>query len=353
MAGPEQLEMGAVADFNAPQAELTENAASSEFERELVEALRQRTSLAATAGYVVVASGHAGLLWVHFQNGTDDTLFVRLAAVQVCLCFEAAVYALGDASCWSRCSHSARSRGLALVEFVSRVRLLASAIVWAWLVPWAAELACRCKDEASAEGHTTFSESGGAMALEHARGLAMFVSVYFAFREVLFCLRGEPPSALDKSVKPQFGDCLTSNAVLGGQFRLDKNTLEETGRVLYVPARHRQGLYVASGLATLSHLAGGATLALRSASASAPPWWLLGASGALLSRRLGDRFGGAQGKPSAKEDDAVPTKRSQRCDWDAVRLFGLTGELWWIACCVLELQRCQASSTSWQPSCSA
>ena len=64
-------------------------------------------------------------------------------------------------------------------------------------------------------------------------------------------------TSLGAARNAQFGDCLPSNALLGGQFRLSKEDLEATGRVIFVPARTRSGLYIGSGLAMLTHLIGG------------------------------------------------------------------------------------------------
>merc|ERR1712203_1106476 len=102
----------------------------------------------------------------------------------------------------------------------------------------------------------------------------MLISAFFVLREVSFLIKGEPMSALDAAARPQFGDCLPSQAVLGGQFRLDKADLEETGRVVFVPARKRQGLYIGSGLAMLFNLIFG--FAMLQATPF-PPWLLFGA----------------------------------------------------------------------------
>jgi len=200
-----------------------------------------------------------------------------------------------------------------------------------WLVPWAAELGCRC---------TPSPWPQGPLLLVQSQSLATFVSAYFAMRELCVLLRGEPPSALDASVAPRFGDCMPSNALLGGQFRLDKADLETTGRTVFVPARPRKGLYVASGLAMCSHLLGGVALCRRGL---APPWWLLGSGCALLARKAGDC--GSQRPAAAKAEGQVGLR-------EAARLACRAGELWWMWCCVRQLQRCEAGDVGWLATCS-
>eukprot|EP00971_Amphidinium_carterae_P302861 6017746-Amphidinium_carterae.1 len=116
------------------------------------------------------------------------------------------------------------------------------AISWVWLLPWAEELALCCGAVAADNATST---------LPLLYGLANFLTGYFLLREVSFGLRGEPPSAKDAAVQPRFGDCLPSNALLGGHFRLSKAGSERcnehqsqahvsaTGRGVFVPARPR------------------------------------------------------------------------------------------------------------------
>mmetsp|Transcript_138432 Transcript_138432/g.386136 ORF Transcript_138432/g.386136 Transcript_138432/m.386136 type:complete len:338 (-) Transcript_138432:69-1082(-) len=291
-------------------------------------------SRVATGAYHLLVFCHLALLWAHWKTtGAGGAFFTRLAAVEVCIAFDVAVYAAGDLSWWVL--FRGCGRGLALLEFAGRARLLMSAIAWVWLVPWAAELCCRCTD--APPPHSS-------LVLVQAENLAMFICAYFGIREMCFFIRGEPASALDTAVTPRFGDCLPSNALLGGQFRIDKVDLEQTGRIVFVPARPRAGLYVASGLAMCSHLAGGTALCRRGL---LPPWWLLGSMCALLGRKVGD-FKACRGRCIDTTDHQ---HKAQRRLQDVVRLACRAGELWWMACCVKQLQQCEANALTWQPHC--
>lgn len=287
---------------------------------------------AATAAYGLAVLGHTAVLReLLLSTGGEGALFFRLATVQACLTFEAAVYAIGDFSLWR--SRRTSGWGLAVLETAARVRLLVSSVAWAWIVPWAAELSCRCGASPPPRG---------AVLLGHCEAVAMFVSGYFALRELMFLVRGEPPSALDGSVAPKFGDCLPSNALLGGQFRLDKAELEDSGRIVFVPARPRQGLYAAPGLAMLAHLAAGFALALHSG-IEMLPWLLLGAGVALLGRKVPGLCPAAAGDGQRR----LGTKGSR----DVWRLLCRAGEVWWMWCCVNQLRQCQAVPSGWLARC--
>lgn len=310
-------------------------------ERDLFGSESPRASHLATAGYVLIAIGHAVAILVQWSRTTSGGEFYTwLLIVQVVLCFEASVYAAGDLSCWLR-SKRLRALGLQLLELAGRLRLLVTAIVWGWLVPWAAELACRC-------GSLT-PENGYAM-VWHSAGLALFISGFFGIREFSFLIKGEPPSALNMGVNAQFGDCLPSNALLGGQFRLSKEDLEGSGRAIFVPARPRSGLYIGSGLAMLAHLICG----IRHLAITGSPWWFIGAASGLLGRRLGDMIGGSAGRKSKGEDDTVHNDQGASGPFklDRVLLLTRAGEMWWIWCCIQELQRCEALPT-WLSVCAA
>jgi len=300
---------------------------------------KMRASPLATAAYVLIVLGYAVVFRTHWDSTkAQGSFFAQLAVVELCLAFEALMYAAGDLSLWRRCSTG--GRGVAALAFAGRVRLLMSAIAWAWLVPWAAELSCRC-------GATPLPQGG--FVLLHSRGVATFLSTYFAAREICFFLRGEPPSALDASMRPRFGDCLPSNALLGGQFRIDKTELEETGRIVFVPTRHRQGLYVASGLATVSHLIGGVALGRWGLSGIEAWWWAVGVACALLARKLGGCCS-ATGRDAHAEDRDAASRPRRRWRCEAARVACRVGELWWIWCCVVQLQQCEAAA-QWMHEC--
>jgi len=288
-----------------------------------------RASRLATSGYLFIAAGHAWLLHVHaVASGATGRLFAALAVVELALLVEAAVFALGGFG---------RPCSLAVLTFAGRVRLLGAAVAWPWLVPWAAELSCRC---GAVSGPT------GAALLHHSVGAAALVGGFLALREASFLVRGEPPSALGSGEEPRLGDCLPSQAVLGGQFRLDKADLEETGRVVFVPARPRQGLYVGAGLAMLGGLLFGACMAW---SSSPPPWLLLGSLVALMGRWFGQlpKF-----KGRSEEGAAAIAATDSGLLWrrEGPRLICRLGELVWLWCCVMELRRCE-SLPEWLASC--
>jgi len=327
---PDQVGMGgskvAATEVADPEASLDkESAFASE---------APRASHLATAGYLAIAAGHGAALSVQWNSTkSGGEFYTWLALVQVVLSFEAFVYAAGDLAWLNK---NLRTLGLLALEICGRVRLLVMAVAWIWLCPWAAELSCRCG---------AVSRDTGSKLSRHAVGLSIFTTGWFALRELSFLVRGEPPSAVSAGVNPQFGDCLPSNALLGGQFRLSKSDLEATGRVIFVPARPRTGLYIGSGLAMLTHLAAGISFAFRN---GMPPWWLLGAVGALLGRRFGELTGGRKGRRAKSEDDEQESKDSLEdqatMPWrlDRILLSTRLGELFWVWCCLAELQRCEA-----------
>lgn len=283
-----------------------------------------RSSRVATVGYVLIVAGHVRLLTVHASMASaEGRLFSSLAAVEVALAFEALIFAIGG---WGR------SCGLSLLTLAGRVRLLGAAMAWPWLLPWAAELSCRCG---------TISTTTGVFLLHQGVAAALLISGFYLLREVSFLARGEPPSALNAGVQPQIGDCLPSQAVFGGQFRLDKADLEETGRAVFVPARPRQGLYIGSGLGMLGHLIAGFNFAGNTA---LPPWLLMGAVGALFARWFGQmpKFKGRE--KGAPTDSLLLWRR------EGPRLVCRLGELFWLWCCLAELQRCETAST-WLSAC--
>lgn len=282
-----------------------------------------KASRLATAGYVLVTLGHIYLMRMHALTASaDGRFFLSLAVVEAALAYEAAVFALGALG---------RSCTLPMLTWVGRVRLLGAAIAWPWLLPWAAELNCR--------SGAVSPSTGSSMVLQSTM-VAGIVSAFFILSEVSFLFKGEPASALG-AAEAQFGDCLPSQAVLGGQFRLDKADLEETGRAVFVPARPRNGLYIGSGLAVLGHLVMGVIQALK----AFPPWMLIGAVLGLLGRWFGKvpQFKGKR-EDGAAMDGLLLWRR------EGPRLVCRFGELLWIGCCVLELQRDEAMP-SWLASC--
>jgi len=285
-----------------------------------------RASPLATAGYFAVTLGHAWLATVHSQNtNTGGVFFACLAVVEVTLGFEAMVLGIGGCS---------RSLGLSLLTLMGRLRLLCTAIAWPFLSPWAVELSCRCN---------AISQHTGRHLSHLTMHAALATGGFFILREVAFMIQGEPPSARGSSAQSQLGDCLPSQAVLGGQFRLDKADLEQAGRAVFVPARPRSGLYIGSGLAMLFHIIIGFALGGVNA---APPWLLAGALIALLGRRCQEVkkvfLRSEDGKGSAVGDNIWLR------EWP--RLICRFGELIWIWFCILELQRCETSG-QWLAEC--
>mmetsp|Transcript_1376 Transcript_1376/g.3074 ORF Transcript_1376/g.3074 Transcript_1376/m.3074 type:complete len:338 (-) Transcript_1376:8-1021(-) len=271
----------------------------------------------ANALYLLLSLAHLSLIYVQsVSTATDGSLFLLLSGLQVVLAFEATVYAAGGFSI-----------SKAALEMAGRIRLLLGATAWAWLLPWAAELNCRCNAEPQNLAHP--ASSTALLALQQGYTLAFFVSGFFALREICVILRGEPPSALDRSQRPRFGDCLPSNAVLGGQFRLDKAELEASGRAIFIPSRPRAGLDLSSGLALVSHLFG--AFVLRGRGMTGP--WMLGGCGALAARRLGSVW------DAACSGSEVP------------RLLCRSGELWWLLCALWQLQECEAYAGGVLPQC--
>lgn len=283
-------------------------------------------STAATAIHGCLQVCYFAALIVNCIHTKDMRLFCQLLLIQISLCFDAGLYAVGGLV-----PNDGRARAVILSALATggRVRLLGSVVAWAWLVPWAAEVSCRCR--------TTPISNEAAVGLLHGNFVATCICGFFGMRELCFLLRGEPPSALDSSVAPKFGDCLPSNALLGGQFRLSKVDLEETGRAIFVPSRERKGLYFASGIALLSHLMAGSIIAGRTGT-TYRPWWLLGAVMALACRQGASKL--AEG--------ASCQDRFQR---EIPRILCSLGELLWISCAMLQLHRCEADPSGWQQTC--
>lgn len=289
-----------------------------------------RASRLATAGYLLVLVGHVLVLMRHMKTAAASAeswyFFGALAANEVALAFEGFVYAAGALG---------RRGNLWVLSAAGRVKLLGAAIAWPWLVPWFSELACRSG---------AVSVSAGSHLLNHTTLVAVFIGAFYMLRELSFLVRGEPLSALTgNGDEAQIGDCLPSQAVLGGQFRLDKADLEETGRAIFVPARARNGLHIGSGLAMLASLFVGVAMAVAQPQ---PPYILLGAICALLGRRWGElpKF-----QPRGTGEDEGGSRFSP---WrrEGPRLTTRLGELVWIACCVLELERSEADP-GWLAAC--
>jgi len=270
----------------------------------------------ATAGYWAVAFGHLWVLRVHaLATGAEAMLFATLALVEVALALEAAVYAIGSMG---------TSIGLPLLTLLGRLRLLGAAMAWPWLLPWSSELACRCHAVSRDTGMTLVQVTGA---------VAGLLTLFYVWSEVQLVVF---PSPCREPRESMLGSCLPAATLLGGQFRLDKADLEETGRAVFVPAQPRKGLYAGAGLALLGHLLFGCAFATRF-----PPWLLLGALMAMLGRSFG------QLPPMTKnaEKGSLPSVWHREGPRLVVR-----SELLWIWCCVMELQRCEASQ-EWLTAC--
>ncbi|CAE7277104.1 unnamed protein product [Symbiodinium pilosum] len=272
----------------------------------------------ATAGYWTVALGHVLVLRIHvLATGAEAMLFATLALVEVALALEAAVYAVGSLG---------TRIGLPILTFLGRVRLLGAAMAWPWLLVWVSELGCRCN----------------VVSLDHGIGLvhvtlilAVLLTMFYLWAEVQLVMFATPAASSSDSV-----GCLP---LPGGQFRLDKADLEETGRAVFIPAQARRGLYAGAGLALLAHLVFGVAFAFH----SFPPWLLLGALVAMLGRSFGQLPPMAKGREKGSLMDSTVLWRRE-----GPRLVVRLAELLWIWCCVLELQRCEVSG-DWLSACAA
>mmetsp|Transcript_41388 Transcript_41388/g.92971 ORF Transcript_41388/g.92971 Transcript_41388/m.92971 type:complete len:199 (+) Transcript_41388:2-598(+) len=198
-------------------------------------------------------------------------------------------------------------------------------------MPWAAELGCRCGALNPARGSTWLWASVA---------VAACIDVFFIACEVSLLLQGRSAAMLNASSQPQLSDCLPGNAILGGQFRLDKADLEATGRAVFVPAQTRQGLYVGAGLGLLSHLIFGIILA--GSAVTNVPWLLLGSSTAFTLRRVSTEVPHPKG----------PVAQGALWKREGPRLLLRFGELFWLWCCVTQLTACEASD-AWLPACVA
>jgi hypothetical protein len=268
-----------------------------------------KASSLATATYFCIALGHTALVAWHYQSTKSaGILFACLAVMEGTLAFESIVYGLGAFG---------RASTFKPLVTAGRVQKLSQAIAWPWLLPWVAELGCRCG---------TATPEAGAHSRDANLVAAGVLSAFYLLREFSFAFRGEPASAADGNIEAQFGDCLPSQAVLGGHFRLDKQSLERTGRALFVPARERWGLFIGSGLAVLSHLYHGVSLSAHRGGIS---WVLVGVLAGIAGRKI----------------DPIFELASPLWKVEGPRLVERVGELVWLGCCVLEIQRWEASAT--------
>ena len=281
-------------------------------------------STLATVGYWAIALGHLWVLRIHaVATGAEAMLFTTLAVVELALAIEAAVYAIGS---WGH------QFGLPLLTFAGRVRLLGAAMAWPWLLPWASELGCRCG---------TVAVVTGQLLRQLTLLVAGLLTAFYLWGEVHLSIF-TPPTAVPAEDSMMAG-CLPSQTLMGGQFRLDKADLEETGRAVFVPAQPRKALYAGAGLALMGHLVFGIAFQHQ----GFPPWLLLGSLLAFLGRWVGNLPPLVKGK----DEKAIDSSDFLRL-WrhEAPRLACRLGELLWIYCCVLELQRCEASD-SWLQAC--
>jgi len=288
-----------------------------------------RASTAISLAYALQACSFLMIIQAQLLLTSDrGPLLHYLTLVCIALFVDVAVYALGGL----------RGQCLYVLEILGRVRLLLLALCWPWLMPWIAELTCR-------SGLVPLER--GAFALANMNATASFTCGYFILREVAYFFRAEPPSALDPNIQPKFGDCLPSNALLGGQFRLNKAELEISGRAVFIPSRQRKGLFVPSGLAMITHIVAGISLA-QEQSQGRVPWLLIGSLSALLCR-----YGG-RGKPL--RESAVSGSHDSLSGvscWhlEGCRFLCQSGELMWLMSCVKQLQACEAQD-GWIAECS-
>eukprot|EP00929_Paragymnodinium_shiwhaense_P020657 TRINITY_DN13697_c0_g1_i2.p1 TRINITY_DN13697_c0_g1~~TRINITY_DN13697_c0_g1_i2.p1 ORF type:complete len:333 (+),score=54.70 TRINITY_DN13697_c0_g1_i2:109-1107(+) len=293
----------------------------------------------ATAAYALIAAGHVGLLIAHRSlSYSDGRFFASLASLEVALALESAIFALGA-------FRAVGGTAAQVLTMLGRVRLLGAALLWPWLLPWLAEISCRCG--------VVEPNNGGVWWLNHSAMAAITLTGFFALREVSFFAVGEPAAAmmgkaveeLDPGCMPSAEDvagCLPGQALFWGQFRLDKQDLEETGRYIFVPARERQGLYIGAGLALLASLIVSLFFVRI---AAPPPWLLLGGLAAFLGRRWGSL-------PKLPRPKGMEREEMVFSPWriEGRRLTCRLGELIWIGCCILELRRCEQQS-SWLAAC--
>mmetsp|Transcript_44571 Transcript_44571/g.96116 ORF Transcript_44571/g.96116 Transcript_44571/m.96116 type:complete len:305 (+) Transcript_44571:121-1035(+) len=278
----------------------------------------------ATALYLSVTIGHVYILWTHasLTSSSDPIFFGSLAVVDVSLAFEAALFAVGAFAAPGRC--------LSVLAFAGRVNLLAVTISWPWLVPWVVELSCRSRAVSVHSSHLWLNLSYVA---------ATCFMAFVMLREAFFLVVPgpfDPSSGLAASASE--AGCLPGQPVFGGAFRLDKATLEETGRAVFVPIQKRENSQLGSGLAVLSHIIA-SVLLLRF-----PPWQAMGVAAAVVGRVLVPQKFPKKDPATSRYDPSLLWRR------EVPRLSCRLCELAWMWCCLKELQLREANP-SWLPSC--
>jgi len=133
---------------------------------------------------------------------------------------------------------------LPILRNLGRIRFFASAIVWPYFLSFAFTLGKKCK----------WIAEENAVVWEHIfLAVAIFSTGLFVLREIMWFIRGPPPSLMDATEQVNFGDCLPSNALLGGTFGINKHEAEDH-RTVFVPIPARKYNTLPSGLCVLEHL---------------------------------------------------------------------------------------------------
>eukprot|EP00397_Hematodinium_sp_SG-2012_P031632 GEMP01033609.1.p1 GENE.GEMP01033609.1~~GEMP01033609.1.p1 ORF type:complete len:273 (+),score=57.45 GEMP01033609.1:138-956(+) len=134
-----------------------------------------------------------------------------------------------------------------LLQYLGRLRYFTAVLAWPYFLSFAFSLGKNCGWIT-----VTTSEAWEEIFLV----IAVTCTLVFVGREIMWFIRGPPLSMIDPKERPNFGDCLPSNALLGGAFGINKYEAEDN-RIVYIPIPERSGIGAPSGLCVLEHLAVG------------------------------------------------------------------------------------------------
>jgi len=172
------------------------------------------------------------LAWSHLNvaNGTGmQVLFV----LSLALAFDNFVLAVGGIRLVPRF----------VLEYFGRIRYFVKAFAWPYFLSYAFALGRKCGWvlEETADNWEELLTS-----------IAIFATVIFVARELMWFIRGPPLSMNDPAELPRYGDCLASNSIFGGVFGINKHEAQDD-RVVFVPMPEREGIAIPSGICVLEH----------------------------------------------------------------------------------------------------
>mmetsp|Transcript_1784 Transcript_1784/g.3993 ORF Transcript_1784/g.3993 Transcript_1784/m.3993 type:complete len:296 (+) Transcript_1784:20-907(+) len=217
MSGPTQQDMGGEAQVEQDTSQP-------------VKLERARVRRLCVAMYVTACAAHLAALYglaVYLDDSEHSV--VPLVIMCIALIFDNLTVAVGALPAVS-------DRFRLVLEYMGRIRFLVVMLAWPFLMTWHWDLACHCGVATAATASLAWH-------------LGMFLVGFFILREVAFAVRGMPEA--DNTTR-QFGDCMPTNALIGGSFRADPDIFTTEGLVVFRPYPPRAGAFAPAGLAIMS-----------------------------------------------------------------------------------------------------